>query len=204
MKSYSSKMERRFLAALCAIIALAGVASIYWLFTMQSSVDSELLTINNRLQETQAVARKLEDANRRLKSAEGQLRYLELSVTERSYVPTLLKQLQIAAKQYRLNVVSVRLENAKPVPAAPSGTDAAKAAPPAKKIYDEQDIQLSVSGRFWDCMQFLDGLTRFPKIVNVKRVDIRPKPRLFRADPQTVDMQISLTAFMFKDEVAAR
>ncbi len=204
MKSYSTKVERRFLAVLCALIAVVGIASIYWLFMMQSSVDTELLSTDDRLQETQAVARKLEDANRRLKSAEGQLRYLELSVTARSYVPTLLKQLQIAAKQHRLSVDSVRLDNKKPEPVPAAGSEAAKAEPPAVKLYDEQDIQISVAGRFWDSMQFLDGLTRFPKIMSVRRVDIRPKPRQFRGDPQLVDMSISITAFIFRDKVAAK
>lgn len=205
MKAYSTKIERRFLAVLCIVIALVGVGSIYWLYNMQASIGTELVSIDNRLQETQAVALKLEAANRRLKSTEGQLRYLEQSVTARSYVPTLLKQLQMAAKQYTLTVDSVRLDamKAEAAPAA-SSTDSAKETKPVPKLYDEQSIEISVSGRFWNCMQFVDGLTRFPKIMAVKRVDVRPKTRQYKNEQQTVDMSISLTAFIFRDEVAGR
>lgn len=209
MKAYSTGLERRFLSALCALIALVGVGSIYWLYTMQSFIDFELQSIDTRLQETHAVAVKLEDAKKRLMSTDSQLRYLEQSVTARSYVPTLLKQLQAAAIQYKLTVDAVRFENP-PVVAAPVTASTDKTASPANeekpavKLYDEQEIMLSVTGRFWDCMKFLDGLTRFPKIMSVKRVDVRPKTRQYRSDPQLVDMSISVTAFIFRDEAAGK
>ena len=164
-------------------------------------MDAEVADISNRLQNSSTIDNELKDANRRLQAAEGQLRYLEQSVSARSYVPTLLKQLQLVGKQHNLTVESVRpVVNA--APTTPNNNTDSKSA--EAKLYDLQDIQIAVNGRFWDCMQFVDGLTRFPKILAVRRIDVRPKARQYRTDPYVVDMSISLTAFIQKDKAAEK
>ena len=196
----NARTDRKLLTGWCALIALMGGSSLWWLYSKQSVMDAEAADITNKLQNSSTIDHELAEANRRLKAAEGQLRYLEQAVSAKSYVPTLLKQLQLVGRQNKLSVESVR-----PVVNVAAAADKNASSKNAEaQLYDLQDIQIAVNGRFWDCMQFVDGLTRFPKILAVRRIDIKPKARQFKTDPYVVDMSISLTAFIQKDKAAVK
>ena len=146
--------------------------------------------------------------------------YLETSVSAKSYVPTLLQQLQGLAQQTHLTVNAVRpgAITAPPLPvkAASSGDNASgNAAPVAEKKappvpYDTLGIDVDVTGSYADTVAFLYGLTRFPKIISVAGVQLKPgaaaaaapAPGAAPTTPQVMT-SLHLTAFVFHDETPA-
>ncbi len=146
---------------------------------------------------------------------QSRIQYLEASVSDKSYVPTLLGQLQALAATTHLNVTAVRpTASAPPPPPAParpatggdataSGGDAKKAPPPPP--YDTIDIAVDVTGTYADTATFLYSLTRFPKIISVAGVQMHPNGQADTASsyaPPTVTTNLKLTAFMFHEDGA--
>ena len=138
---------------------------------------------------------------------------LEASVSPKSYVPTLLGQLQGLAAATHLNVTAVRPTIAPPVavplPARPTaggdgaapGGDAKKAPPPPP--YDTMDVAVDVTGTYADTATFLYRLTRFPKILSVTSVQMHPSSQADKDHPQAaplVTTNLKLTAFMFHED----
>ena len=140
---------------------------------------------------------------------QAHIQYLETSVSERSYVPTLLAQVQALAAQTHLSVAAVR-PTAPPPAAAPApaaSTDSGGVATAAKKVvpppYDTLDVAVDVAGTYADTSTFLYSLTRFPKIVSVSSVVMHPGPPLTPGGPSVITTNLKLTAFMFHDADAA-
>ena len=141
---------------------------------------------------------------------QDRIQCLEASVPPKSYVPTLLGQLQALAATTHLNVLAVR-PAAPPPPAAPvpvrpaaggdaaaSGAAAPKAPPPPP--YDTLEIAVDTTGTYADTATFLYSLTRFPKIISVTAVQMHPsaptgKPGIQEAPMVTTNLK--LVAFMF-------
>ena len=137
---------------------------------------------------------------------QSHIKYLESSVSDRSYVPTLLAQVQALAAQTHLSVAAVRPTASAPVAAAPAPTSSdsggvatattKKAAPPP---YDTLDVAVDVAGSYADTNTFLYDLTRFPKIVSVSSVQMHPGPPVTPGGPMVITTNLKLTAFMFHD-----
>ena len=133
------------------------------------------------------------------------LKYLESSVSDKSYVPTLLAQIETLAAQTHLTVSAVRPTTpppaAAPAPAPAAGTDGAAAS--VKKVvpppYDTLNVDVDVSGTYADTSMFLYDLTRFPKIISVGSVQMHPGAPSAPGMPSQVVTNLKLTAFMFHD-----
>jgi len=137
------------------------------------------------------------------------IQFLESAVTQKSYVPTLLKQLQTLAQNTHLTVTSVR-PGLPPVvapvatarPADGTATVDVKKAPPPPP-YDVVPIDVEMTGTYADTSKFLYNLTRFPKIVAVVGAQLHPNPLTPGTSPTaspTVTTSLHLVAFMFHDE----
>ena len=137
---------------------------------------------------------------------QAHIQYLESSVSDRAYVPTLLAQIQALAAQTHLSVAAVRPTASAPV-ALPAATRAAgsgdavasatkKVAPPP---YDTLDVAVDVAGSYADTSTFLYSLTRFPKIVSVDSVQMHPGAAPKTGGPIPITTNLKLTAFMFHD-----
>ena len=132
------------------------------------------------------------------------IKYLEASVSDKSYVPTLLAQIEGLAAQTHLTVSAVRPTTPPPAaaPAAPVAADgtkiagAKKAAPPP---YDTLSVAVDVTGTYADTSMFLYSLTRFPKIISVGSVEMHPGAPAAPGAPSQVVTNLKLTAFMFHD-----
>ena len=146
---------------------------------------------------------------------QNRIQCLEASISPKSYVPTLLGQLQTLAATTHLNVLAVRPTISAPVPVAvparPAGgsdtttpaADTKKAPPPPP--YDTLDIAVDVTGTYADTATFLYSLTRFPKIISVTSVQMHPSSQTDKDSPQAAPMvttNLKLTAFMFHDDAA--
>lgn len=141
---------------------------------------------------------------------QSHIKYLETSISDKSYVPTLLAQLQALAAQTHLTMSAIR-PTASPPPAAPAAAPAAADGGPAatglKKApapppYDTLDVAVDISGSYADTNIFLYSLTRFPKIVSVDSVQMHPGTSTAPGGPLIVSTSLKLTAFMFHDAAA--
>lgn len=191
----------RGLITLCVVVLLAGAGVIYWQYTGYSELQTRVQAAEKQVTESRTIAERLGKAQEQYTNISQKLQHLELSVSERAYIPTLLKQLETTAKSHRLTVLSVRPANAQPQPKAQSENEDQKKdegkTKPAEP-YEKQVIDVSVRGQFWDIMRFTEDLTRFPKILSVERVQLRPRQRKDPSDPFEVEAQFTLTAFIFR------
>lgn len=187
------------LVTICVVALLTGAGGIYWQYTSYSELQARVQAAEKQVEENRTIAQRLGKAQEQYTNISQKLQHLELSVSERAYIPTLLKQLETTAKSHRLTVLSVRPSNAQPQPKAQSEDEEKKKEEkkPAEP-YEKQVIDVSVQGQFWDVIRFTEDLTRFPKILAVERVQLRPRQRKDPGDPFEVEAQFTLTAFIFR------
>lgn len=190
----------RGLITLCVAVLLLGAGGVYWQYTGYTSLQSRVQAAEKQVEEGRTVAQRLEQTQQQYQNIVQKLQHLELSVSERAYIPTLLKQLEDSAKSCQLTVLSVRPSNAQPDQKAQTEGDDQKKEEKKKPAepYEKQVIDVSVRGQFWNVMRFTEGLTRFPKILAVERVQFRPRQRKDPTDPFEVEAQFTLIAFIFR------
>ena len=182
---------------------LAGLSS--KLTSLQTSAQQQEAEVSSN----QQIAHRYETTLDTYTQTQAHTQYLETSVSEKSYVPTLLAQLQGLAAQTHLTMSAVR-PSAPPPAAAPAAAaprsgsagagDAAPGAktPPPPPPYDTLDVAVDVSGSYADTSMFLYSLTRFPKIISVDSVTMHPGTAV-PGGPEVVATSLKLTAFMFHD-----
>ena len=160
------------------------------------------------------IAKKFDDTLRAYKATESQLKYLEKPGPASLYVPTLVPQVQKLAQSYGCTVKSlspgaVMDANGSPVgsPTAPASaagvsTDSSSAA--AQPAYQTMILTMSLSGTYSQVMSFVYHLTRFPKMVTVKSLNLSPGtggiggPQTSApSGPQQVSVEMTLMAYIF-------
>ncbi len=172
------------------------------LTTLQTSAQQKDAEVSSSEQITHRYQTTLDDYTQ----TQARIQYLETAVSDKSYVPTLLAQLQGLAAQTHLTMSAVRPTApppaAAPAPAAAAGADGtavgAKKAPPPPP-YDTLDVAVDVSGSYADTSMFLYSLTRFPKIISVDSVAMHPGTAAAPGGPMVVETSLKLTAYMFHD-----
>lgn len=181
-------------------------------------LNSHLTSLQTSAQQKQAEVGSSEDITKRYETTQevytetqSRIQYLEASVSAKSYVPTLLGQLQTLAAQTHLTVTSVRPSAAAPAAPAPAkaasgdaGNDLKKAPPPP--AYDTLNIDVNVTGTYADTAMFLYNLTKFPKIISLAGAQMHPNGLPPGSSPYaspTVTTDLKLVAFMFHDDDAA-
>ncbi|MCS6950687.1 MAG: type 4a pilus biogenesis protein PilO [bacterium] len=191
----------RGLITICAVVLLLGAGGAYWQYTGYAQLQSQVQAAEQQVEEGRTIARRLERTQQQYQQAAQQLQHLEQSVSERAYIPTLLQQLESSARACQLRVLSVRPAPAQTPQKAQQEGEEQKQAENKKPAepYEKQVIDVSVRGQFWNVMRFTEGLTRFPKILAVERVQLRPSQRKEPDDPFEVEAQFTLTAFIFRN-----
>lgn len=206
--SLRSKAAKRLIPILfggAGLVLLGGAGILVGLnsklTTLQTSVQQKDAEVNSSEQIAHRYQTTLDSYN----ETQTHIKYLETSVSDRSYVPTLLAQMQALAAQTHLSVAAIRPTASAPVaptptPAADSGgvstASTKKVAPPP---YDTLDVAVDVAGSYADTNTFLYDLTRFPKIVSVSSIQMHPGPPLTPGGPMVITTNLKLTAFMFHD-----
>lgn len=193
----------RGLVTICVVVLLVGSGAIYWQYTGYTDLRARVQAAEAQVEEGKTIAQRLERTQEQHRNVVQKLQHLELSVSERAYIPTLLKQLETSAKSCRLKVLSVRPSSAQPPQRAQSsdnseGNKEQTEKKPAEP-YERQVIDVSVRGQFWDVMRFTESLSHFPKILAVERVQFRVSQRKEPTDPFEVEAQFTLNAFIFRD-----
>lgn len=200
------------LAALLVGLAAGGGGLLYQQEISLGNTVKQLQEKEKQRDESARIASRLADTEARYKQDTDQLKFLEASLPSAAYVPTLLKQIEQLCKDTHNEVRSVRPDAAPPKPVRPAvrrtdpeaqASDGDKDKPeekPKPEPYDRLQIQVSLTGGFPEYQHFLQQLTRFPKIVAVDRVSLRPHLDGQHPDgPPRLDVDMQLTAFILKD-----
>jgi hypothetical protein len=209
--------------ALALIVLSFG--SIIWL--ERALVQGANRVLNGKLDELsdgQRIARRRDMARNLLEEDQSRLRYLEVGVSDKAYVPTLLKQIEElgAATQHRVLGVRPRTDRQGPsrlqqrrdpesqvsgggVPAgaAPPGAEGEGEPPP--EPYTRLPIEISIVGTYRTAQDLVARLTRFPKIVSVDELQLSPHRALDNRVPSgssLLDVKIQVTAFVMKEKPA--
>jgi Tfp pilus assembly protein PilO len=201
-------------AALVGLVA-GGGALLYHQQRTLTAVVARLREKEQQRDECARLASRLAETELRYKEDQAHLQFLEASLPDMAYVPTLLKQIEHLGKSTKNRVRGVRPEAAPAKPVRPAvrrtdpeaqedGNEKKAEDAPKPEPYTRLPIAVSLTGGFQDYQNFLQQLTKFPKIVAVDRVQLRPRLDLAtpNGSPQLeVDMQ--LTAFILKETGAA-
>lgn len=190
------------------LVLLGGGGILAGLHSKLTSLQTSAQQKEAEVSSNQQIAHRYQTTLDTYTQTQAHIQYLETSVPDKAYVPTLLAQLQGLAAQTHLTVSAVR-PTAPPAVAAPAlappppsggASDpalGAKKAPPPPP-YDTLDVAVDVSGSYADTSLFLYSLTRFPKIISVGSMSMHPGTAA-PGGPEIVVTNLKLTAFMFHD-----
>ncbi len=198
------------LLAVLAGVGLLVCAGIYAMGSAKlSKLTVQLESRRKAVEESKRIAERLEQAEMKYRSAESQVSFLENSVSTRDFIPTLLKQLERLGKSHNLRVLSVkpRLEQAATQPSRrdpaaqvegdANSNDKQGENKPERKPYDSLTIDIEVTGTYANLMAFLNGITSFPKILEVNALQITPTTQCKSFGSPELSMQINVTAYIF-------
>jgi Tfp pilus assembly protein PilO len=188
----------KVLVVVAVLVLFAGGALVYLMNSQITDMSNTLSGKESEVGGKQQVASQYNATLDLYNKTAARTQFLEASVTPKSFVPTLLSQLQALAAQTRLQVLDIHPGAITSGTSAPS-TDG-KPAP--KQPYDTMDIGLDVTGSYRDTMTFLYDLTTFPKIVSVSGVQFHPNGTTKDLSGQSVPListTMHFTAFVFHD-----
>lgn len=182
-------------AALGAVALLGGAGWSYTRYSANSAQKARIAALRIEVRDEKEVRNKLEELQSQAAETEEKLRHLELSVSQREYIPTLLTELEATGKQHGIDVLGVRPLPRQAQTATPKDGKAPKGA--SRKAYEELDIEVTGSGTYGDVMRFVDALTQFPKIAEVRQLSLTPDrdPRI-NASPK-LQATIQIRAYVF-------
>ena len=206
---------------IAALTFAAGGGLAFWLNGQISAGQGVAAGKEKEVGSSEQIAMRLGATQAAYDQTRSRIADLESSVPEKSYVPTLLQQLQILAGKTHLTVMSVHpsaiaAPTPPPAPAKAAdggtggGTDVAAAKKKPAPPYDTMNVDLSVVGTYADTVTFLYDLTRFPKILSVEGAQMHPggaaanqgQPGQSKQAAPQVTTDLKLTAFVFHDDAS--
>lgn len=211
-KRLSPKKMTLALLGGAGVILLSGGTTAYLLHSKIAEQQAVAATKEAQVGSDQQIASRYQTTLETYTDTVKRVQFLESSVSAKSYVPTLLTQLQGLAAATHLTVTAVRPAPpaaaaapvaVAPAPAAGDAAGVAAARKPAPPPYDTLDISVDVTGTYTDTVAFLYGLTRFPKIISVAGTQMHPESAMNATGAPTtpsVTTNLKLTAYMFKDD----
>jgi Tfp pilus assembly protein PilO len=218
MKLKPSKGLIGILSAVVVLIIL-GTGGVLWAQQqVLTGVRSALKQRQESLQDGQRMARRQEAAREALATDEQRLRFLEASVSNEAYVPTLLKQIEDLAKRTQNSVIGVRPQAASKKPTKLQQRRDPEAQAKAKEgdgdgegeekeekpePYTPLEIQVNLIGTFKSAQLFIEQLERFPKIIAVEQVELRPHNEtgpLAATTSNRLEVNLKVTAFVMKEQ----
>ncbi|MGV3720677.1 MAG: type 4a pilus biogenesis protein PilO [Actinomycetota bacterium] len=214
------KPTKATIALLGGVLALViiGTGAIVWF--QQKKLTETVVILKAREAEKadgHKIARQRDEMRVALEQDRAELLYLENGVSDAAYVPTLLKQLEELASTTHNRVLGVRpiadtrgptrIEQRRdPNAQAKAGSSSAEKEEAPPEPYTRLAIQVSLVGSYQSSQAFVDRLTRFPKIVSVEELQLRPQHAVglpAAKDQGLLDVEVKLTAFIMKDAPAA-
>lgn len=182
-----------FIILTVASLAVWGVF-VYWQYKNTSQTYSKVASMKKELAEASQLPAQVIKSHEMLQAAMQELTHLETGVSTAAYVPTLLKELQSTGEQCGLAITGVR-----PVPKAPPKQKKGQSAEakPARKPYEELDVEVKCRGSFSATMTFLQKLADFPKIVGVRHMSLDPKTAADSLTLEGIESTITMRVYVF-------
>jgi type IV pilus assembly protein PilO len=165
-----------------AVLALAGVG-VFWNFyasPAQMSIDArqaQLATIRADIDRGLATARRLPEFRREVAQLEAQLDQLRTILPSERDVADLLRRVQTMATQSNLTIRGF-----------------APQAVATRQLHAEWPIGLQLEGTYHNLGDFLERVSKFPRIINVTGIKIRSKP--MQTDSSTITAECVATTFV--------
>jgi Tfp pilus assembly protein PilO len=216
MRLKPTKSTLAFLGGAMGLLVLA-IGGILWFLNGQLSLRSDDLHKREaELNDGQKIAKRRERAQAELEQDRQQILFLESSVSDAVYVPTMLKQIEDLAKSTNNQVLAVRPQVIVEAPtklqqrrdpnaqdkqaAAESNKDGDKKDEKKPEPYTRLGIGLSVIGNYRSTEMFIEKLNRFPKIVSVDEIQLHPhrQDRKEQNPNAELEVELKLTAFIMK------
>jgi type IV pilus assembly protein PilO len=169
------------------MLAAAGVFWNWYAQPAQASIDQrlgELASIRAEIQRGQANARRLPEIRKEIARLELQLQQLRERLPEERDVADLLRRVQGMATESNLTIRGF--------------TPRAVA---KKQMHMEWPIGLQLEGNYHDVGDFLERVSKFPRIINVG--DIHIKTREGQPGSATVTAEATATTFVMSETPAA-
>lgn len=164
------------------------VGGYYYFYATQANADldvrrAELAAIRGRIDKGMETARKLPEFRAQVGDLEGKLENLKAILPEEKDVAELLRRLQTLASQSNLTIKHFR-------PRAIA----------MKELHAEWPIELEVEGAYHNVGQFLDRVSKLPRIINVGAMELTTVPQ---ARPGvTVKVTCTAMTFVLNDQPA--
>lgn len=194
---------------------------IYWQQTVLTGARTTLGRKEVEVTEGRQIAKRREQARLDLEADQAKLQFLETAVSDAAFVPTLLKQLEELAINTNNRVIGVRPQVVQEAPtrlqqrrdpeAQAKGDkkeDDKKEVKKAPEPYTRLGIQVNMVGSYRTVQAFTDQLTRFPKIIAVEEMQLRPHRAQGneREDKSLalLDVDLRLTAFIMNQPAVAK
>lgn len=181
---------------LTAVTLLAGSGAIAYQYMAYGEKAEQAKKLRAEALDADAIQKNLEESQLEVNQAKERLAHLEKGVPQFAYIPTMLKELEALGKQQGIEVLGAR-----PIPKPVDP----KADPKKRPPYDELIIEIKGRGSYRSALNFLNALTKFPKIVAARTVALQPKndgPGASNASGRVLDVTIELRAFVFPVEAS--
>lgn len=185
-----------------AILLLLVCSFAYWNLAGRHGVlNKQIVQKEQKLSNSEAIMRRLYAVEQDYMDAQTKLGALEQGVSTKSYVPTLLRQIEELGKSVNMRVVGVRPKPAVATPPPPTSSEGSKKVVTGKPDpYDKLDIDVEVKGKYADVMHFLHKITSFPKIIAVNSVQISPEGgQKEELVSPLLSVRLGTTAFILKE-----
>ncbi len=187
------------------------VAGVVWL--QQGALADVQKTLAERQAERdkgRSIAKRKDEMLASLEADQQALQYLEDGLSGAAYIPTLLQQIESLARTTGNRVKSVRptivekaptrLQQRRDVDAATKAAEQTGTAEKKKPQdpYDKFPATVSITGGYTSIQAFVERLQRFPKIIGVDGLQIRPATGAAPGSGK-LDAEIKITAFVMKE-----
>ena len=165
-----------------AVLALAG-AGVFWNFyasPAQASIDerqAQLAMIRADIDRGLATARRLPEFRREVAQLEAQLDQLRTILPSERDVADLLRRVQTMATQSNLTIRGFTPQ-----------------AVATRQLHAEWPIGLQLEGTYHNLGDFLERVSKFPRIINVTGIKIRAKD--MQTDASTITAECVATTFV--------
>ena len=207
-----AKRQTMVLVITAVLLLIGGGVGIYAIQTKQSAADAELASKEAEVGNSQKIAARYQFTLDAYNATMEQLKFVEPAMSQESYVPTLVEQLQRMAVADHLKLTSVR-PGLVVDPAPPAKTDNSTAAAPAtdskqapQSTYKLMPFSISVEGTYTQIMTFVYHMTKFPKVVVVQGLSINPKGDSSNVSSvgksPLLGAEINLQAYLFNQTLA--
>ena len=169
----------------------------YYQMGQLATTGKRVVALKKEIEEEGDVQTQLEEINAKLTDSKDKLDHLERGVPQRAYVPTMMTEIETIGKENGIIVTGVR-----PLPAkiVPPKLDADGKEIPDKKPYEEQDIEVKGTGKYFNVMQFLTAIETFPKICGVRVVTLQPKTDAENKQSTMLEITIEVRAYLFRED----